>query len=74
MMFDVIESYAKKQFDRDVWVALNISRSTWFRYRKDNRLPLDECKTVCSWFNHHITDDQKTLTLLAVEGYYGCSK
>ena len=69
MFFIVFNYYCKVRENILPYDFLGINRSGWYRFQKENRLPLHHCKTVCSHFNHHITDDMDELTLLVVEYY-----
>ena len=69
MFFVVLDYYCKTVLEIRPEELLGIDRSGWFRYKKDNTLPLKHCKTICSHFNHHITDDMNELLIIATSKY-----
>jgi hypothetical protein len=69
MFFVVFNYYCKNNLDSTPWDFLEINKSGWFRFQKENRMVLHHCKTICKHFNHHITDDLKELLLLVATNY-----
>jgi hypothetical protein len=71
MTFVVLEKYCKDILDCYARDLLGISKGQWHEYKKRDYLPLKHCKTICSHFGHHITDDMKELTDMVTSSYYG---
>jgi hypothetical protein len=69
MFFIVFNFYCKSIENILPYEFLNINRSGWYRFQKENRLPLHHCKSICSYFNHHITDDMDELIMLVVKKF-----
>ena len=71
MTFIVLEKYCKDKLGYHAMDLLGICKGQWYEYKKKDYLPLKHCKSICSHFNHHITDDKKELTDMIVTSYYG---
>jgi hypothetical protein len=70
MTFIVLEKYCKELLDCHAMDLLGIKKVQWYEYKKTNRIPLKHCKTICSHFGHHITDDMKELTDMITDSFY----
>lgn len=69
MFFVVFNFYCKSIEGVTPYEFMGIDKSGWYRFKKDNRLPLHHCKIICNHFNHHITDDMNELLLLVSKKY-----
>ena len=70
MTFIILEKYCKDVLDCKAMDLLGIKKVQWHQYKKTNYLPLKHFKTVCTHFNHHITDDWQELTNIITKAYY----
>ena len=70
MVFVILEKWCKEKKGMFIYQFLDLSRATWFRYKKLNKLPTNICKIICYEFNHCMTFDKKEISLFISEGYY----
>jgi len=61
MMFVMIEEYSEYSYNKKIWVLLDIHRTLWQKYKKENVLPLKHFKTICDYVGIGWTDDSLIL-------------
>jgi hypothetical protein len=70
MFYIVFEKYCKDKLGCHAYEFLDISRGCWYRFQKENILPLRYCKDICYDLKSHIIDDKGELTLFISSKYY----
>jgi hypothetical protein len=70
MFYLVFEKYCKDIKKCHAFEFLGISRGCWYRFQKENILPLRYCKDICYSLKCHITDNKEELTLIISNDYY----
>ena len=69
MVFTVLEKWCKDVKGEYIFDFLDVGRTTWYGYKRNNELPLMVCKIICYEFGQCITDDLGDIAVFVVEGY-----